>query len=219
MPSFEDWVVQVFDHPVTDPEWYFRREYDEVPSQLKPEETATYVATLFESPRFLLTRYSEGQIAHGLQFLLFTAASNCSFVIIDELIPVQLRMRVIQSLFFLNKDLFASICSDYCGGPEQSKKRPADFVCFMMWDDGILKLAPDRPEQAMIDKALLSVLQDILRLPSVPCQKSALHGLGHAHYDYPNEVIEIVDKYLAEPTNIRGDLVEYALRAREGSVL
>jgi hypothetical protein len=58
-----------------------------------------------------------------------------------------------------------------------------------------------------------------LKIDSIACQESALHGLGHWELFYPAEVAEIVDQYLKENPNLRSELKNYALDAREGHVL
>ncbi len=216
--EFEDWIRSVFDHPVLDPEWYFRASSDDDVPYPPPCTAADYMIRLFESPLVLLKHLSEGQIAHGLQYLLSNTASNYIFLLVDESVPKNVRIRLIRSFFFLFRDLFARICSDYCGGPDHPDRRPADFICFMMWDGAALPLYPDRPEHRELDKELLNVLKSTLALPSLPCRKSALHGLGHAHEDYPTEVESIIDEFLSKYTDINEDLREYALAAREGWV-
>ena len=217
--TFDEWVAQIFDKPVTDPQWFFLCKYDDEPEHPTPIIEVNDMTLLFEKYAFLVLRYSEGQIAHGLEYLLKSYASNYVFLFVEQAVPEQIRVRLAHSLFFLYKDLLSVICSDYCGGPDHPDRRPADFVCFMMWDGGTLQIYPDRPEQRDIDKALIDTLARILALPKRCCQKSALHGLGHAHLDYPDKVCDIINKYLATKRHLDDDLYEYALDAREGAVL
>jgi hypothetical protein len=70
-----------------------------------------------------------------------------------------------------------------------------------------------------IHQATLRVMSEVLDLPSETCQFSALHGLGHWHAHHPEQVEQIVDAFLARHTDLTSHLVEYASRARLGSVL
>jgi hypothetical protein len=70
-----------------------------------------------------------------------------------------------------------------------------------------------------IHQATLSVMSEVLDLPSELCQFSALHGLGHWHAHHPEQVEQIVDAFLARHKDLRPHLIEYASRARLGSVL
>jgi hypothetical protein len=70
-----------------------------------------------------------------------------------------------------------------------------------------------------IHQATLSVMSEVLILPSETCQFSALHGLGHWHAQHPEQVEQIVDAFLTRHKDLRADLIDYASRARLGSVL
>ncbi|HUN80640.1 MAG TPA: hypothetical protein VMV81_03940 [Phycisphaerae bacterium] len=211
MAAFDEWVQNIFER-------YLRQEPEiwiEPPATVKTE----FMTQLFEKPSYLVESFSEQHIALGLQYLLFNANSNYVFVLVDGSVPIANRVRLVNSFFTLFKELFSKICSEYCGGAQESKKRPADYVCFMMWDAGTLQIYPERPEQREVDRAFLSVLGRILDLPSIPCQKSALHGLNHAYDDYPDEVSTAIDEYLKSGHCLSDDLQDYALRARIGGVL
>jgi hypothetical protein len=70
-----------------------------------------------------------------------------------------------------------------------------------------------------IHQATLSVMSEVLDLPSETCQFSALHGLGHWHAHHPQRVEQIVDAFLTRHKDLSPHLIEYASRARVGSVL
>jgi hypothetical protein len=70
-----------------------------------------------------------------------------------------------------------------------------------------------------IHQATLSVMSEVLDLPSETCQFSALHGLGHWHAHHPEQVEQIADAFLTGHKDLRPHLIEYASRARLGSVL
>jgi hypothetical protein len=74
------------------------------------------------------------------------------------------------------------------------------------------------PTIAQVDRAMLEVIQDILKLDSEACWHSALHGLGHWQVSYPSEVARTVDEFLDGHPKIDPALREYALAAREGNV-
>jgi hypothetical protein len=85
----------------------------------------------------------------------------------------------------------------------------------------VLKVMADRkieiePE---IHQATLRVMSEVLGLPSETCQFSALHGLGHWHAQHPGQVEQIVDTFLSRHKDLRPHLIEYASKARLGSVL
>jgi len=86
----------------------------------------------------------------------------------------------------------------------------------------VLKEMADEMEfeiEPEIHQATLSVMSEVLDLPSETCQFSALHGLGHWHAHHPEQVEQIVDAFLTRHKDLRPHLIEYAGRARLGSVL
>jgi hypothetical protein len=70
-----------------------------------------------------------------------------------------------------------------------------------------------------IHHATLRVMAAVLDLPSELCQFSALHGLSHWHAQHPEQVEQIVDAFLARHRGLAPHVIEYASRARLGSVL
>jgi hypothetical protein len=89
----------------------------------------------------------------------------------------------------------------------------------MWWDLTPLQLEPDKPSKELISKAALEVMAATLKLGSIACQESALHGLGHWELFYPTEAAAIVDQYVNDNPHIRTELKDYALKARDGHVL
>jgi hypothetical protein len=88
--------------------------------------------------------------------------------------------------------------------------------------DAVLKGLADELEleiEPEIHQATLSVMSQVLDLPSETCQFSALHGLGHWHAHHPEQVEQIVDAFLTRHKDLRPHLIDYASRARLGSVL
>ncbi len=88
--------------------------------------------------------------------------------------------------------------------------------------DAVLKGLADELEfeiEPEIHQATLRVMSEVLDLPSETCRFSALHGLGHWHAQHPEQVEQIVDAFLARHKDLRPHLIEYASRARLGSVL
>jgi hypothetical protein len=88
--------------------------------------------------------------------------------------------------------------------------------------EAVLKSIADELEieiEPEVHQATLSVMAEVLDLPSETCQFSALHGLGHWHASHPEQVEKIVDTFLGRHKDIRPHVIEYASRARIGTVL
>jgi hypothetical protein len=89
----------------------------------------------------------------------------------------------------------------------------------MWWDIIPFFGAPKDPARADLDTTALSVMKTTLALPSIPCRESALHGLGHWHLYYPNQVEEIIDDARRNARAWSPELTAYAEQARTGYVL
>jgi hypothetical protein len=93
---------------------------------------------------------------------------------------------------------------------EQAKEPPLETLCFMFFDIAPIDLGDD---------TVLDVLEAILAMDCVACQRSALHGLGHAYFHAAEHVPPIVDRWLKKNRDAPAELREYAASARIGGVM
>ena len=214
--DFEAWVAHCFDHPAEGPEWYFDLESDvwDAPSAL----TLEHLTRLFEDPAPPLAGYSDAQVNQGLWYIVSNACSNHMFALSAAEVPVPERQRCMAAISGLYTRLFAVRCSpELSHGNKSSAQSPLNLVCYMFWD--LLPYGPAAaPAQKPIDEAALAVMRGALALPSLACQESALHGLGHWACGYPDEVARAIDAYLASAA-ADPRLRSYAQSARTGCVL
>lgn len=244
--SFEEWLIWVFAHPATGPEWHFDVMADWWNEDRDPSLTAGYLTRLFEDPGVLLPAYSDAQIDRGLNFLISSACSNHFFALFDEAVPWPKRERGLRAIAILFRELYAVRCTVHFGhlesvlpgkaalnralagqwphlfgrldiGPEPPN--PLNGTCYMWWDICPLPYPFRTPQARATLSVVLDVLQETLRLPSPACQEGALHGLGHLQSDAPVEVQRIIDDYLRQKAGVHPALRDYARRAQSGSVL
>jgi hypothetical protein len=224
---FEEWVKWAFDHPVaaeTKDEWWWGVPDEDEYGRLldRPAQRAlTFVTKLFESPLAYLSSYSDAQIDQGLNFIVFRACSNQFEGLMDRDNNHDLRTRCIRSLENLSRELFAPRCSDNVW----IYTNPLNHMCDMLWDIVVhdantAELNPDGTivRYSEIDKEILETLTCILAMPSIACQQSALHGLGHLVRDAKLGA-NVIQQYLDDHANLRDDLRKYAQKALVGSVL
>jgi len=214
---FEEWVKHVFDHEVRKPEWYWDldRSYWKAPSEL----TVDYLTRLFSRPLPILANYSDEQLKQGFWYLTSSACSNHMFAVIDDAVPLEVRVKCVKSIQRVFEQLFSGLCSEHLAHIGEKGAGPLNSACFMWWDLVPLQLEPGEPSNEAISNAALEVMEATLKLDSTACQESALHGLGHWELFYPTGVAVIIDQYLKDNPNIRAELKDYALDAREGHVL
>ena len=212
--AFEPWVCRVFEHPVTDPEWYFGDRTD--PWATEARMVLGYLTRLFEAPEFLMSAYSRPQVGQGLWYLVSGIGSGYMFFLHDAVIPWSVRYRTISSIPVLFQRLFANECGDALGHLDKKGDDLLSMTCYMWWD--IFPTMPEKPDQRLAE-AFLEAMANLLSLPSEACQESGLHGLGHEECRAPERVREIVDEFLEGNPGVSPELRQYALNAREGHVL
>jgi len=202
---------------VRKPEWYWDIDvpYWKAPSEL----TVDYLTRLFGRPLPVLYGYDDAQLNQGFWYLLSSACSSYMFAMTDEAVPLELRIKCVKSIQRVFEQIFSGLCSEHLLHIDEKGARPLNTICYMWWDLAPLLLEPDEPSKESISKTALEVMDATLKIDSIACQESALHGLGHWELYYPNEVAEIVDQFLKENPSLRSELKKYALDAREGQVL
>jgi hypothetical protein len=217
--TFEQWLTFVFDHPVdtTKPEWYWDPEADwwDGPKV----DTIQFLTQAFENSFVLFQPYSDAQLNQGLWYLVSNACSNHMFALLDSSVPWPARQRCVRSIYKLFAECFAKSCTAHLSHLDERGASPLNSVCYMWWDIMPLSGQPNNPEQSEMDKEILGVLESTLKLDSIACQESALHGLGHWHLYYPQRVEEIIDTFLENQRGIREELQTYAMSAYDGCVL
>ncbi len=202
--SHDEWVRFVFDHPVQFdglPEWYwdlsFEFEYA-WEAKVRPATKLQYATRLFGETARLPEQYTPEQIDQGWFLILGPTFLAIGPRLRDEQIPLRLREDCITAMLGVFRDLF----TDY----------PDLHACWLWWDVVTAWTGHD-PD---FNNALLMTMSEVLQLPSLACQKSALHGLGHlAHPQRPN----VIGRYLETNPDLDVGTVAYARAAQEGMVL
>jgi hypothetical protein len=210
--SFEEWVRHGFDHPVTDPPWHGAADAERV--ELAPRQAVAYAARLFREADEQLAPYTDAQVNQGLSYLIDEGGSPL-YALLDTTVPLAERLHCIYSIATLFEKCFVPRCAPHLRGSGGD----LNPVCYMWWDAFPLRGQPEDPARREIDSACLWVMEATLAFPSIACQESALHGLGHWRMSYPDRCHTIVSEFLAGQLRLLPELREYALRALEGRVL
>jgi len=209
---FDAWVRHYFDHPVTDPPWH---EADDAPlAELAPRQVLAHAARLFKEAGEQLAPYTDAQVNQGLSLLIDEGGSPL-YALGETTVPLAERLHCLYSMAELFARCFAPRCAPQLGGTGGD----LNPVCYMWWDVFPLYGQPENPLRREIDNACLWVMETTLGLPSLPCQESALHGLGHWRTYYPDRCQTVISEYLAGQLRLDPRLREYALCALEGRVL
>jgi hypothetical protein len=204
----------LFDHPVTDPPWDQDADCDS--AGLVPQLAVAYATRLFENAGELLAPYPDAQVNSGLWFLIGESTSPL-YALRDAAIPVDERLCCIQAIATVFRQCFEPRCTPHLGHLDESGAGALNTVCYMWWD--IFPVGRWEAAPSEIASSCLSVMEATLRLPSVACQESALHGLGHWSRYYKERCQRIISAFLLGHAELRPELREYASKASEHHVL
>jgi hypothetical protein len=210
--SFDEWVRHLFDHAVTEPAWHWNEDADS--AELEPQRVITYATELFESAGKLLAPYTDAQVNQGLWFLISEGVSPL-YALTKASIPLEQRVHCIRSISTVFEQCFLVRCTPHLSHLDDPGAGALNPVCYMWWDIFPLSGQPEDATRREIDEACLSVMESTLRLPSVACQESALHGLGHWGLSYKSQCQSIISTFMQRHRDLRPELQNYAARAKE----
>lgn len=233
--SFEEWVRCVFDHPVDREAWYWADDDDAF--EPNPVRLVAHSTRLFEQSAEVLARFTDEQVDQGFWFLV--GAPPELDVLCANVVPLPDRLQCIRSMSALFERYFAVRCTPHLCHLLKRKDEPGvgplNSSCFMWWDllwhpielwrdPGFANQMPVEYQlqvanEEEIDEACIAVMESILELPSIACQESALHGLGHWGSFRQERCRGVIASFLQRHPDIRPELREYALHAQEAKVL
>jgi hypothetical protein len=216
--DFDAWVIHIFNHDAPE-----IATFDEIMEDIEwdgaPKQKIAYMTQLFEKPRPVLDPYSDLQLQHGFEYLISNLLSNYPLGLHDASVPLDLRARCVRNMYTIFEQVFAERCSPEL---ECTGRRPASALnntCYMWWDLLPFWSKSFPVNERIIDETALSVMESTLNLKSLPCQESALHGLGHWQSGYPERIGGIIEYYLDRNPTLPAELRRYALNAQHGYVL
>lgn len=214
--TVEEWTEFLFARPVDEPAWYWETDADRWEGS--PERTVELLAETFERSGELLEPFDDEQVGQGLWMIASSSGPDIVRPLLDEAVPWDLRKRALESIFILFHDCFAVRCSNHLGHLEEPDSNPLNTSCYMWWDLFPLVPEPENPALAERDGLILSIMARTLELPSAACQEAALHGLGEWERAYPEQVHEVVERFIWANRKIRPPLRHYAYAALHGDV-
>ena len=215
MLSLSSWIAHVFDHPVTDPAWYWS--LDAPQWNDAPEHIALLIADTLERSGELLAPFSDAQLEQGFWYLVSNSCSEYMYSLVDSSVPLATRLRALRSFVPLFEQVMALRCSPHLSHLDEQPANPLNGSCYMWWDILPIHGKPEEPERAEFDSEVLRVLAQILSIPHDACRESALHGVSEWQVYYPSAT-DIVDNFLLCTPSLRSELVSYAQRAKFGHV-
>lgn len=215
---FDEWIEHAFGHDVRigRPQWFWDSDAQWWTPQ--PAVAVDYLTRLFRQADILLDGFADRQIAQGLTYLVDTSVRGETDWLCARSVPVARRRACIEATATLFGNLFARRCAAALGHLGESAVPSINGVCYMWWDSFPAIAQADDPHRDALHDAALQTMSRILSLPAAACQESALHGLGHWHWQRAEQVERIIDRYVATGAMADPRLLDYAAAARCGCV-
>ncbi len=210
--TLEDFEAFVFRSPasVKSP-WYFEESF--LPLEGDQNLIIQYVGRAFSNISRIAIGKSDEDLVVGLNYLISPWCNGLVGHLLDPSVDESCRLEAIRSIEHVFTDLFAFRCANQripiSGGSA------LEDLCFIWWDLFPRHGVPNSRALASTDAAILECLTKGLNVDHLACKEAALHGLGHWHHAYPDEVAEIIDANLDQIPNV---LREYARQAAVGDV-
>jgi hypothetical protein len=222
--DYQTWLTHVFDHqPDAVNKWFYALDDSDWWNPFThPRETVTYVTRLFADPLDALAPYSDAQIGEGLWYIVSAGNSDMMFALFGSTSPPHLPPApwpkleaCLDAMVHFFEVVMAPRCGSRLGQQEALDTYPPalNTTCYMWWDIMPITVREDDPDR--FHDLLTGTMARILSIDSLPCQESALHGLGHWHTYAPARVEAAIAAYHTEHPVLR----TYAANAARGLVL
>jgi len=216
LARYPEWLTHVFDHEVTEPNWFF--DVDEPEFRASDRELAELFSITMKNSGRDLCRYSDAQVDQGLNYIFSNSCSNFTFSILDGEIEVELKVAALRSIQTLYTDCFEVRCSPTLSHLDEPGSR-LNHMCYMLWDLTPLNYWEGRPERTEAYSAIVDVMEAGLASHNLACVEGALHGLGHTFPYLPERIGPLIARYIARNPSVRPELLRYARNAAVGHVL
>ena len=212
-PRYAEWLAFFFGRADRDApdkwamDWHF---------EAPPADVADlFVHTMDNSGRDL-HHFSDGQIAVGLESLLFSDHSNIPHIVTGDGVSEPQRVAVLRSLKHLYAGCLTQRSPKVLGHLSEHTENRLWYVTYMLWDvtiyDAVALKTSERTD------ALFEVFDTGLRSPNIACVESVLHGLGHVGNKAGTRAQVMIDQWLATAPKVRPELLTYARAARTGMI-
>ncbi|MFL0797185.1 MAG: hypothetical protein K6L73_06800 [Cellvibrionaceae bacterium] len=212
--SYLDFLAFLFDRVESEEDWRF--DVDLIEPELTGEQVVFYVKRMLENYETDLEKYSDWQLARGLEYVFSNTFSDLPFFLRDGPSDIESRIEAIKSLKNIFEKCFDQRCDEELG-PYSQGRNELNYICYMLWDVTPLTYCEELACKDRIYEAIAEVMFFSLSLSNIACVESGLHGLGHLELYY-DEASTIVRDWIDRNPEADPRLIEYAKNAEVGRV-
>ena len=203
--DLDEWIKYVFPKVQLSDflDWKYP-DFFEAPN-LEKKVICSYVGHVFVNIEKMHSEFGIERLAYGLNYIINPFVSLTSYALLDDSVSDEIKIDTISSMsnVFI---LFERQCDE--------NTKSLNYVCKMWWDFFPRHGTGTRNNSIKkIDQYILMILESLLKYKSHYCVESALHGLGHWHAGYPEEVETIIEN---NTKHIPAKLLEYADKCKHG---
>lgn len=211
---YDSWIKSLFDRDEQRGDWRF--EIGEEPIDVPEALLCSFIIKLNSELPELLSRYTDWQIAMGIDYIYNPSCSNMAFTIRDGDLQLETRLETIRSIKNLYRDCFETRCLPILGYLSEQGNE-LNGLCYMLWDITPIKTCKNHKDGAAILDTVAEVLSYALTMKNIACLESALHGLGHIVYNFP-KASDIIQSFISKSANIDPRILRYAEAAKTGCI-
>lgn len=191
--QYDRWLAYVFgrDPPFDGDFWNIE---DELPEfDATPTEIVGLIGRTMARSGDDLVRFSDDQVADGLKYIFNPLFSDYVHALSDHDVPLTKRVDAIVAAKILYKDCLEPRCAPCLSNLDQPGANGLNSFAYMWWDiPSLIYTNKDIPE---VVSAIIGVFDYVLRSSNEACVESALHGLGHGVYRWPDLVRPSIDHF------------------------
>lgn len=179
-----------------------------VSESFRPESLVNFMTGLFLHSSRLFDSWSPEAIANVLRKLTRVGGSEIPLALLQAEVDIEARVRCYEAVLVLFEQIFAKMCEPKTVHNGQTKHL-LNIACFLWWDE-FPTCVLDKGNEVVLQGKILDVMSQILKISSIPCQESAVHGLGHLWEDGNEQALAML-RDIASNERLFQSTREYAL--------
>lgn len=217
--KYEATIKYLFDRPEVSPtigeEWYWQHDNPEF--EATPLEWVQIQTVMFARAGIDLQSYSDEQVGMGLNYLMDNGIGAASSAPTHKTVSFDATLKMIEHFPLLWSECIAKRTRDW-RFPIGYNEGRLGYVCYMWFD--VWSVPWCMRENARFNRALWSVLKQMLSMDSREVQIAALHGIGHCAVGlgFDDEVEKEVRAFWLGLRSEDEELRSYAKAAAKGMV-